>query len=278
MFSYAEANHLSTIDQHSEEIQRNLYHWHKKPVLRIIYQAFYKLIAENLTTRSGPVVVELGSGIGNIKDVIPNCIRTDLFPNPWIDRVENSYSLSFPDKSVSDLILFDVFHHLRFPGTALNEFHRVLVPSGRVIIFDPCMSILGILIYGLLHKEPLGLRRPIRWFAPSHLSANDIDYYAAQANATRVFLRREFADLLYHWEVIKTRRLSAISYVASGGYSKPQLYPDCAFGLMRFADSICDIAPSLCATRLLVVLRKKTKAEADAPDCVQYASRACSSG
>ena len=69
-------------------------------------------------------VVELGSGIGNIKEVIPKCLCTDLFPNPWLDYVENAYALSFGSASVSNLILFDVFHHLKYPGTALQEFHR----------------------------------------------------------------------------------------------------------------------------------------------------------
>ena len=50
----------------------------------------------------------------------------DLFSNPWLDRRENCYAMNFADGSVSHLILFDVWHHLRYPGTALREFHRVL--------------------------------------------------------------------------------------------------------------------------------------------------------
>ena len=71
-----------------------------------------ELIAHYLSAFSTGSVVELGSGIGNIKEVIPTCMRTDLFQNPWLDRVENVYDLSFESASVSDLILFDVFHHL----------------------------------------------------------------------------------------------------------------------------------------------------------------------
>jgi hypothetical protein len=48
--------------------------------------------------------------------------------------------------------------------------------------------------------------------------------------------------------------MAAISYVASGGYSKPQLYPDAAFGLMRWIDGVCDRMPALFATRLMAVL------------------------
>ncbi len=130
--------------QHNIEIQRNLDCWKQKPILREIYQRFYILIAKYLNRSINGEIIELGSGIGNIKMIIPDAICTDIFKNPWIDRVENAYQLSFADGSISNLILFDVFHHLEFPGTALNEFHRVLQPSGRIIIFDPYISLTGI--------------------------------------------------------------------------------------------------------------------------------------
>ena len=92
--------------------------------------------------------------MGRIKDVIPQCVTTDLFPNPWLDRQENCYQLSFADGSVSHLILFDVWHHLRYPGTALREFHRVLAPGGRLILFEPAASWVGRLVYHFFHHEP----------------------------------------------------------------------------------------------------------------------------
>ena len=244
-------------EQHNLEIKKNLERWKGKPVLREIYRGFHQLIAQHLAPDTKGLIVELGSGIGNIKEVIPGCIRTDLFPNPWIERLENAYALSFQNASVSNLILFDVFHHLRYPGSALQEFRRVLRPHGRAIIFEPCLSLLGVFVYGCLHPEKLGLKEKIEWFAPSGWSPEDVDYYAAQGNATRIFLRGEFHQNLEAWRVITSRRLSAISYAASGGYSKPQLYPDAALPLMRRLDRICDAAPSLFATRLLVVLEKK---------------------
>src|SRR6185369_16049896 len=100
------------IDRHQQEILLNQSFWQKKPILQAIYREFHRLIAARLSGLDRPLIVELGSGIGNIKDVIPACLRTDLFPNPWIDQVENAYALSFADGTVSDLILFDVFHHL----------------------------------------------------------------------------------------------------------------------------------------------------------------------
>jgi len=88
--------------------------------------------------------------------VIPDCVRTDLFPFPWIDRVENAYRLSFGDETLANLFMVDVFHHLRYPGAALQEFWWVLRVGGRLILLEPALSILGYLIYGLLHPEWIG--------------------------------------------------------------------------------------------------------------------------
>jgi SAM-dependent methyltransferase len=174
-----------------------------------------------------------------------------------IDLVGDAYHLPFPNDSVSDLILIDVLHHLRYPGTALAEFHRVLLPGGRVIIFEPFVrSILGFIVYGLFHHESLGMFTPIQWFYfdQSHISLQS--YYTAQANASRIFFTKRFKDYLSMWKVKNIRRFSALTYVLSGGYSGPQLFPDAAYPIVRFFDKICEPAPLLFATRLLLYLEK----------------------
>jgi SAM-dependent methyltransferase len=245
-----------SISLHQEQILKNKKRWEGRPLLQRVYRDFYRLISGYLSNQPAARIVELGSGLGNIKEIIPACLRTDLFPNPWIDQVENAYALSFPDAGVSDLILMDVFHHFRHPGTALREFSRVLQPGGRVIIFDPCVSLLGMCVYGLFHSEPVAFFRPIEWLAPEGWSPDQADYYAAQGNALRVFGSRGFKGYLKDWKLLALARLSAISYVASGGYTGPQLYPESALPMMKAIERVCDRFPLVFATRLLVVLEK----------------------
>jgi SAM-dependent methyltransferase len=246
-----------SIALHQDLIEKNCRRWERKPILHRCYLEFHRLMASYLSKLPAGKIVELGAGIGNINEAIPNCLRTDLFPYPWIDQIENAYKLTFTNASLSDLLLVDVFHHLRYPGTALEEFQRVLQSGGRVIMMEPCVSALGYIVYGPLHAEPIGIAKQIQWSAPEGWSPDKIDYYAGQGNATRIFVQKNFASELRDWKVIEVKRIAALAYAASGGYSGLQLYPTFAYPFVKFLEKLMQPFPTLFATRLLIVLEKK---------------------
>jgi SAM-dependent methyltransferase len=243
------------IEQHNIEIHQNRENWDRKPGLRAIYGSFYREIAARIRRDIDGRVVELGSGLGNIKSVLPDCVTTDIFPNPWIDRVEDAYQLSFESGSVSNLILFDVWHHLEFPGTALQEFGRVLAPGGRIIVFDPAMGLIGRFVFGCFHHEPLGLKEPIAWDAPRGSSSKEFKYYAAQGNASRVFTKPEFKPRLAGWRITEVAYLSGLAYIATGGFRGPQLVPGAILEWLSGVDKTLSKFPGL-ASRMLVVLER----------------------
>src|SRR5262245_3428616 len=92
------------IAQHNREIHENLERWQKKTLLRRIYANFYAEIARRIQREQAGLIVEIGSGIGNLKQAVPESIATDLFKNPWLDQVENAYALTFHDRTVGNLI------------------------------------------------------------------------------------------------------------------------------------------------------------------------------
>ena len=245
-----------SINQHNIEIQQNLKYWANKPILQTIYMEFYRIINEHINSSTQGKIVELGSGIGNIKMLIPNSICTDIFENPWIDQVENLYSLSFADNSVSTLILFDVFHHIQYPGSALHEFNRVLIPGGQIIIFDPSISLTGRIVYGLFHHEPIGWFKKIKWFTPKNFNPWDSPYYASQGNSSRIFFSKKYLSYLTDFSITVKLKFSAFSYILSGGYSKPQLFASKHFNKIKKVEKILDYFPILFSTRSLVVLNK----------------------
>jgi len=242
---------------HQDLIEKNYKRWESKPLLHKCYVEFHRLMASCLRRLPDGKIVELGSGMGNIHETIPECLRTDLFQYQWIDQVENAYKLTFADSSLSDLVMVDVFHHLRYPGTALTEFQRVLKPGGRVIMMEPCISGLGYIVFGPLHPEPIGNARQIQWFAPKDWDPERIDYYSGQGNATRIFVHKYFASELGSWKIVEVKRIAALAYAASGGYSGPQLYPTFAYPFIKFLEKLIQPFPALFATRLLVVLEKR---------------------
>lgn len=249
----------SDVAQHNREIHENQQHWERKPELQDEYARFYALIADHLPPASFGTVLECGSGIGNLKSVLPHAVTSDLFPNPWLDRQENVYALSYQDEALGGIVLFDVLHHLRFPGTALAELHRVLKPGGKAVIMEPAAGLLGRIMLGLFHHEPLALKGPITWEAPTGFDPTHVDYYAAQGNAWRLFhpTHPERPDLT-GWATPMVRYLPALPWILTGGFRGPSINRGPFRMLWRALDALLRLAPRTFASRMIVVLEKES--------------------
>jgi SAM-dependent methyltransferase len=240
------------LTQHQAEIERNLDAWRSKPLLQKIYAGFYGRIVALIDCSLKGHVVEVGSGIGNLKAHLPGAIATDLFPNPWLDAACDGYELPFRAGSVSHLVMFDVFHHLRAPNAFVREARRVLVAGGRLILFEPYISWCSWAAYGLLHHEPVGWREPINLEATL---PRPRDYYAAQGNATRLFFRQELVAWPAGWTVFHREAFSCFYYLLSGGYSKPAMYPAGWLGGLQRTEATLSRWPRAFAGRCLIGLR-----------------------
>jgi SAM-dependent methyltransferase len=242
------------LTQHQVEIERNKAAWERKPLLQEIYRQFYSRIIAKIDRSLPGAIVELGSGIGNLKSHLPRAWATDLFPNPWLDLVCDGYELPFKEQRISHLILFDVFHHLERPAAFFQEAARVLVTGGRLILFEPYISLVSSIAYGLFHHEPIGWRSEINNAqTPPPLPRV---YYAAQGNATRLFFKPKSGDI-GSFEIISTERFAAFSYLLSGGFSKPALYPAALGRIISIADGLLSYLPQAFGGRCLVVLQKR---------------------
>jgi SAM-dependent methyltransferase len=244
---------MTPSEQHQVEIQKNLRYWEGKPLLREIYAGFYRRIVALIDAKLPGRVVEIGSGIGNLKAHVPGALCTDLFPNPWLDVVCDGYELPFADSGLSHLVLFDVFHHLRAPNAFLREARRVLTPAGRLILFEPYMSLMSYPVYGLLHHEPVAWREPVNLV---ETLPRPRDYYAAQGNATWLFFRREIPDWPAGWTMFHARAFSSFSYLFSGGYSKPAFYPAGCLKAVEKCDEFLSRWPGMFGARCLVGLER----------------------
>jgi SAM-dependent methyltransferase len=175
---------------------------------------------------------------------------------PWLDALVDAQHLPFRSRSVSNIVLFDVLHHLENVRYFFDEALRVLVPSGRIVIMDPYVSALSWPIYRFLHPEPMDFRRdPLAIVAPlPHRQPID----ANQAVSRIVFERshERFRQLYPNLTKIAHERLAFFAYPLSGGFDRPSLLPLWSIdALLRF-EQWCRRFGRLLAFRLLVVLEK----------------------
>jgi SAM-dependent methyltransferase len=171
--------------------------------------------------------------------------------------VESIYGLNLVDGSVSNLILFDVWHHLEHPANALAEARRVLVPRGRLILMEPAMSVCGRMVYGRCHHEPVGFGIPFSTRIADMTKPDSNRYFAAQSSAHRIFKNRELPALLEGWKMESIQQITSFAYWGTGGFSGPRLYPDLFYPVIHGLDKMLGFFPSLFSARLLITLKKQ---------------------
>lgn len=88
--------------------------WDQKPVLRLIYDDFYDRIVDSCVPG---MTLEIGGGIGNLKQRLGNVISTDVQFAPWLNCVADAQILPFADASIDNIVMVDVLHHVESPAT-----------------------------------------------------------------------------------------------------------------------------------------------------------------
>jgi SAM-dependent methyltransferase len=237
--------------------ERHRQAWRGNLALRELYQQWYTEIRARLPPRSLGRWIELGSGPGFARDVIPELELSDIVRADWHDLEVDAEALPFDDDSVGALVLFDVLHHLPRPARLLAEAVRVLRPGGRLVLCEPLLSPLSYPIYRFFHEErcelgvdPLGEQRAS--------GADPFDGNQAipwlMLVRHRQELQRRFPDL----RLTEMRRLAGLSYPASGGFSRAPLLPLGAWRMLRaLEDRLPQVVFRLLGFRLLAVLERR---------------------
>ena len=237
----------------SEEIlRRHQAVWAQKPILRRLYASWYREIARWLQPG---VTLEVGGGTGNLKEFSPDVVCTDVVRMPWLDALADAQHLPFRSKSLSNIVLFDVLHHLENVRYFFDEAFRVLSPAGRVVIMDPYVSVLSWPVYKFFHPEPMDFSHDPLTIVPT-VQRRPFD--ANQAIARIVFERsfERFHQLYPHFSKLAHERLAYFAYPLSGGFDRPSLVPLWSIDMLLRFEQWCRRLGRLLAFRLLVVLEK----------------------
>jgi SAM-dependent methyltransferase len=227
--------------------------WQDNEALRLLYQRWYGRVREALPAE-GPWV-ELGSGPGLARELVPGMLLTDLVAGPWHDREVDAQALPFEDGSVGALVLFDVLHHLPALTRFFAEATRVLRSGGRLIACEPYVSPLSYPVYRFFHEEGLAMGAD-----PWAESPDGRDPFASnQSGPTRIFAHgaRDLLRRFPAFRLVRLERLAGPSYPTSGGFSHRPLLPLPLWrALLAVEDRLPEPAFQLIGFRLLAVLER----------------------
>ena len=212
----------------------------EKPFLRRLYARFYAEFARGERDAPPGLRVEVGSGSGFLREVVPGLVRVDLRAGARVEVVASALALPFKRRSVGALFMLNVLHHLPDVETFFSQVSDVLVPGGRAIVVEPYVSTLSRIVYGFGHPEP---------FAPDQcgwrLESRGAMTTANDALPWIVFCRdrERFERLFPDLEILRVRPHTIALYVISGGFSYRSLAPGFMFPAFAAAEDLVSRVP-----------------------------------
>jgi SAM-dependent methyltransferase len=228
--------------------------WDRKPVLRLVYNDFYDRIAAACVTGT---TIEIGGGIGNLKQRLANVVATDIQFSPWLDLVADAHKLPFAPDVASNIVMVDVLHHVEFPAVFFREAERVLRTGGRIVMVEPAITFGSTLFYRLLHQEPVVTSAdPLVTGAPDP-ERDPLDSNQAIPTLIATRDRARFHALFPGLRITRVDWFSLAVYPMSGGFKAWSLVPaSLARHLLRLERAVEPIAGRFIAFRMLLVIEK----------------------
>ena len=240
-----------------ERFEQHRRAWDTDEALRTLYGCWYGLVREELPPHALGPWLELGSGPGFAKNVIPELELSDVVGAPWLQHELDAENLPFEDGSLGALVLFDVLHHLPHPARFFAEAVRTLRPAGRVVMCEPYVSPVSYPVYRFIHEERCDLSVDPLAEAPG---TGDDPFEGNQAIPTLLLRRRrdELERRFPELRIAGFQRFAGLAYPASGGFGRRTLLPMRLWkALLAIEDRLPEAAFRLIGFRMLAVLERR---------------------
>jgi SAM-dependent methyltransferase len=201
----------------------------QKPFLKNTYLDFYREFQTAFADTKGKTLVELGSGGGFLKEILPDVITSDVLHISTVDKVFSALAMPFDDASVDAFFMVDVLHHIPDAELFFKEALRCLISGGKIIMVEPANTPFGRFIYKNFHHEhfdPTG-----KW----HLEATGPLSVANGAIPWIVFSRdrKIFESKFPTLTILRIQPHTPLRYLISGGLSLRQLLPSCLYPVVK---------------------------------------------
>jgi len=232
-----------TLEKHRKIIRR-------KGFLNRIYRDFY----ERLKHRDIPKgsIVELGSGAGFIKEIIPDAITSDIIKGPGIDKVFSAEKIPCKNSSVSAFVMFDVLHHIKDPEKALKEMQRCLKVGGKIIMIEPFLTLWGKFISKYIHPEYYNPSAGWELKGKGRLSGVNSALPWIIFVRDREIFERKFPKL----KIERITPHTPIRYLVSGGLTELQFLPTFSYPLVLFLERLLAPGNKFLGMFAKIVLKK----------------------
>jgi SAM-dependent methyltransferase len=207
---------------------------HSKPLLKDLYRDFYLEFKSSIPDSENKIIVELGSGGGFIKEVIPNAITSDIIKFPGIDMQFSALKIPFDNNSLDAILMADVLHHLGDVRMFFKEANRCLKPSGKIVMIEPSSTPFGKFCNKHMHHED---------YNPSEGWEFDVKGRMCSTNLAIPWIvffrdRSQFEEEFPSLKITKLRHHMPFRYLISGGLSTRQLLPSFTKGVLKGIEKI----------------------------------------
>lgn len=229
--------------------------WQRKPVLRAIYHDLYRRMASLCVPG---LTLEVGGGSGGFKSFAPDVISSDIVIEPWLDVVADAQSLPFSDGSFSNIVMFDVLHHIEFPRLFFSEAQRTLRVGGRIVMVEPAITPVSWPFYHFIHEEPV--RTTADPLAIGHPDPGRHAFDANQAIPSLIVGRRRkaFNEAFPNLSIVGEEWLSLFAYPLSGGFKAWSLLPArWVTPMIKLENRLAPVLGKLLGFRLLFTVEKR---------------------
>jgi SAM-dependent methyltransferase len=201
----------------------------EKKFLWRIYSEWYKAVGAALPPGQGPFL-ELGSGPGFLKEVIPGLITSEILYLPGVDVVLDGQQIPFRAQTLRGIVMIDVLHHLPQSRRFFAEAARCIGPGGVIIMVEPWVTPWSRFIYQRFHQEPFCPEAKAWEFPPCGPLTG--------ANGALPWIifsrdRSQFEQEFPEWKIRKIEPGMPVRYLLSGGVSLVSLSPVWTFGLWQ---------------------------------------------
>lgn len=220
-----------------DDPQRTLLHREiilSKKFLKQLYLEWYSIFVKAARNIPQGDIVELGSGGGFLKEILPQVITSDILPLPNCDRCFSALDMPFSNEGISGIFMIDVFHHIPDSRQFLLEAQRVLKPGGKMVMIEPANSLWGRFIYQHFHHEPF--LPDGEWSIPATGPMS-----GANGALPWIVFERDKDKLLQEFPDLRINALyyhTPIRYLLSGGVSMQSLVPEWSFNFFKGIEKI----------------------------------------